>query len=104
METMQRQWEMASFTAYDKAQEQYDAYERAVENEISDIEREIKSGDSQTLCEFSELMEENENTWLDIFLCDQASLKNLRDKAVKKLAENRIAQNEEDYKRGYIEM
>ena len=43
METMQRQWEMASFTAYDKAQEQYDAYERAVENEISDIEREIKS-------------------------------------------------------------
>jgi hypothetical protein len=35
-------------------------------------------------------------------LCDQASLKNLRDKAVKKLAENRIAQNEEDYKRGYI--
>lgn len=102
METMQRQWEMASFTAYDKGQEQYDAYDRAVENEISDIEREIKSGDSQTLCEFSELMEENENTWLDIFLCDQASLKNLRDKAVKKLAENRIAQNEEDYKRGYI--
>ena len=48
METMQRQWEMASFTAYDKAQEQYDAYERAVENEISDIEREIKIGDSQT--------------------------------------------------------
>lgn len=102
METMQRQWEMASFTAYDKAQEQYDAYECAVENEISDIEREIKSGDSQTLCEFSELMEENENTWLDIFLCDQASLKNLRDKVVKKLAENRIAQNEKDYKRGYI--
>lgn len=102
MQTIQRQWEMASFTAYDKAQEQYDAYERAVENEISDIEREIKSGDSQTLCEFSELMEENENTWLDIFLCGQASLKNLRDKAVKKLAENRIAQNEKDYKRGYI--
>lgn len=102
MQTTQRQWEMASFTAYDKAQEQYDAYERAVENEISDIEREIKSGDSQTLCEFSELMEENEKTWLDIFLCDQVSLKNLRDKAVKKLAENRIAQNEEDYKRGYI--
>ena len=100
--TMQRQWEIASFTAYDKAQEQYDAYERAVQNEISDIEREITSGDSQTLCEFSELMEENENTWLDIFLRDQASLKNLRDKAVKKLAENRIAQNEEDYKRGYI--
>ena len=42
METMQRQFEMASFTVYDKAQEQYDAYERAVENEISDIEREIK--------------------------------------------------------------
>ena len=79
MQTMQRQWEIASFTAYDKAQEQYDAYERAVLNEISDIEREITSGDSQTLCEFSELMEENENTWLDIFLCDQASLKNLRD-------------------------
>lgn len=104
MQTMQRQWEIASFTAYDKAQEQYDAYERAVLNEISDIEREITSGDSQTLCEFSELMEENENTWLDIFLCDQASLKNLRDETVKKLAENRIAQREEDYKRGYIEM
>ena len=102
METMQRQWEMASFTAYDKAQEQYDAYERAVENEISDIEREIKSGDSQTLCEFSELMEENDNTWINIFLCNQSALKNLRDEAVKKLAENRIAQKEEDYKRGYI--
>ena len=102
METMQRQWEMASFTAYDKAQEQYDAYERAVENEISDIEREITSGDSQTLYEFSELMEENDNAWLYIFLCDQSSLKNLKDEAVKKLAENRIAEREEDYKRGYI--
>jgi len=95
---------MASFTAYDKAQEQYDAYERAVENEISDIEREIKSGDSQTLCEFSELMEENDNAWINIFLCNQSALKNLRDEAVKKLAENRIAQREEDYKHGYIEM
>lgn len=104
METMQRQWEMASFTAYDKAQEEYDAYERAVENEISDIEREIKSGDSQTLCEFSELMEENDNAWINIFLCNQSALKNLRDEAVKKLAENRIAQREEDYKHGYIEM
>ena len=105
MQTMQRQWEMASFTAYDKAQEQYDAYERAVENEISDIEREIKSGDSQTLCEFSELMEENDDAcWLNIFLCNHSALKELRDETVKKLAENRIAQREEDYKHGYIEM
>ena len=49
-------------------------------------------------------MEENENTWLDIFLCNHSALKELRDEAVKKLAENRIAQREEDYKRGYIEM
>lgn len=104
MQTIQRQWEMASFTAYDKAQEQYDAYERAVQNEISDIEREIKSGDSQTLCEFSELMEENDDAWLNIFLCNHSALKELRDAAIKKLAENRIAQREEDYKRGYIEM
>lgn len=102
MQTIQRQWEIASFTAYDKAQEQYEAYERAVQNEISDIEREIKSGDSQTLCEFSELMEENDDAWLNIFLCNHSALKELRDKAVKKLAENRIAQNEKDYKRGYI--
>ena len=104
MQTIQRQWEMASFTAYDKAQEQYDAYERAVLNEISDIEREITSGDSQTLCEFSELMEENNDAWLNIFLCNHSALKELRDEVVKKLAENRIAQREEDYKRGYIEM
>lgn len=104
MQTIQRQWEIASFTAYDKAQEQYDAYERAVQNEISDIEREITSGDSQTLCEFSELMEGNDDAWLNIFLCNHSTLKELRDEAVKKLAENRIAQREEDYKRGYIEM
>lgn len=104
MQTIQRQWEMASFTAYDKTQEQYDAYERAVLNEISDIEREITSGDSQTLCEFSELMEENDDAWLNIFLCNHSALKELRDEVVKKLAENRIAQREEDYKRGYIEM
>ena len=102
MQTTQRQWEIAKFTAYDKEQDQYYAYKRAVQNEISDIEREITSGDSQTLCEFSELMEENENAWLNIFLCDQSSLKKLRDEAVEKLAENRIAQKEEDYKRGYI--
>lgn len=84
MQTIQRQWEMASFTAYDKAQEQYDAYERAVQNEISDIEREIKSGDSQTLCEFSELMEENDDAWLNIFLCNHSALKELRDAAIKK--------------------
>ena len=47
-------------------------------------------------------MEENDNAWINIFLCNQSALKNLRDEAVKKLAENRIAQNEEDYKRGYI--
>lgn len=77
MQTIQRQWEMASFTAYDKAQEQYDAYERAVEND---------------------------DAWLNIFLCNHSALKELRDEAVKKLAENRIAQREEDYKHGYIEM
>lgn len=104
MQTTQRQWEIASFTAYDKAQEQYDAYERAVQNEISDIEREITSGDSQTLCEFSELMEENDDAWLNIFLCNHSALKELRDESVKKLAENRMAQREEDYKRGYIEI
>lgn len=104
MQTTQRQWEIANFTAYDKAQEQYDAYERAVLNEISDIEREITSGDSQTLCEFSELMEENDDAWLNIFLCNHSALKELRDEAVKKLAENRITQREEDCKRGYIEM
>lgn len=44
------------------------------------------------------------NAWINIFLCNQSALKNLRDEAVKKLAENRIAQREEDYKHGYIEM
>ena len=85
MQTTQRQWEIASFTAYDKAQEQYDAYERAVQNEIIDIEREITSGDSQTLCEFSELIEENDDAWLNIFLCNHLALKELRDEAVKNL-------------------
>lgn len=48
-------------------------------------------------------MEENDDAWLNIFLCNHSALKELRDEAVKKLAENRIAQREEDYKRGYIE-
>ena len=100
METMQRQWEMASFTAYDKAQEQYDAYERAVEMEIEAIEEDIADCDSDTLCAFSEKMFDDDEFIKAVAL--GTDYEEMRIKILTAMAEDRLEQLEKDYKNGYI--
>ena len=114
METMQRQWEMASFTAYDKAQEQYDAYERAVEMEIDAIKENISNCDDDVICAFREKMLDydevinafDDDTFNDDDFVKAIALGNdfeeMRIKILTAMAEDRLEQLEEDYRKGYI--
>lgn len=114
METMQRQWEIASFTAYDKAQEQYDAYERAVEMEIESIKEDIANCDDDVICVFREKMldyDEVINAFDDDTFNDDEFIKavalgtdheEMRIKILTAMAEDRLEQLEEDYRKGYI--
>lgn len=114
METMQRQWEMASFTAYDKEQEQYDAYERAVEMEIESIKEDIANCDDDVICVFREKMldyDEVINAFDDDTFNDDEFIKavalgtdyeEMRIKILTAMAEDRLEQLEEDYRKGYI--
>lgn len=114
METMQRQWEMASFTAYDKEQEQYDAYERAVEMEIDAIKENISNCDDDVICAFREKMldyDEVINAFDDDTFNDDEFIKavalgtdyeEMRIKILTAMAEDRLEQLEEDYRKGYI--
>jgi len=114
METTQRQWEMASFTAYDKAQEQYDAYGRAVEMEIESIKEDIANCDDDVICAFREKMldyDEVINAFDDDTFNDDEFIKavalgtdyeEIRIKILVAMAEDRLEQLEEDYRKGYI--
>lgn len=114
MQTTQRQWEIASFTAYDKEQEQYDAYERAVEMEIEAIKENIANCDDDVICVFREKMLDYDdviNTFDDDTFNDDEFIKEvalgtdyeeMRIKILTAMAEDRLEQLEEDYKNGYI--
>lgn len=114
MQTIQRQWEMASFTAYDKEQEQYDAYERAVEMEIEAIKENIANCDDDVICVFREKMldyDEVINAFDDDAFNDDEFIKavalgtdyeEMRIKILTAMAEDRLEQLEEDYRKGYI--
>ena len=114
METMQRQWEIASFTAYDKAQEQYDAYERAVEMEIEAIKENIANFDDDVICAFREKMLDydevisvfDDDTFNDDEFIKAVALgtdyEEMRIKILTAMAEDRLEQLEEDYRKGYI--
>ena len=114
MESLQAQWERKTFNDYDRRCCAEDAYNEAVEREIECIEEDIANGDSDVICAFREKMldyDEVINAFDDDTFNDDEFIKaialgndfeEMRIKILIAMAEDRLEQLEEDYRKGYI--
>lgn len=103
MESLQAQWERKTFNDYDKQCCAEIAYNEAVWNLVDEIEDEIYSGDEDTKFDLIEILSEDEDLLDAIALDDRDIIENQRNKALRILAENRLEQLENDYKKGFIQ-
>lgn len=93
-------WERQEFNKYDRRCCAEDAYNEAVEREIECIEEDISNGDSDVICAFSEKMFEDDEFLKAVALgtdCEE-----MRIKILTAMAEDRLKQLEEDYRKGFI--
>ena len=93
-------WERQEFNKYDRRCCAEDAYNKAVEREIECIEEDISNGDSDVICAFSEKMFEDDEFLKAVALgtdCEE-----MRIKILTAMAEDRLKQLEEDYRKGFI--
>lgn len=107
-------WEHQEFNRYDRRCCAEDAYNEAVEREIENIEEDIANGDSDVICVFREKMldyDEVINAFDDDTFNDDEFIKavalgtdyeEIRIKILVAMAEDRLEQLEEDYRKGYI--
>ena len=100
MESLQAQWERQEFNRYDRRCCAEDAYNEAVEREIERIEEDISNGDSEELWKFSEKAFEDDEFVKAIALGND--FEEMRIKILTAMAEDRLEQLEEDYRKGYI--
>ena len=100
MESLQSQWERKTFNDYDRRCCAEDAYNEAVEREIKNIEEDISNGDSEELWKFSEKAFEDDDFVKAIALGND--FEEMRIKILTAMAEDRLEQLEEDYRKGYI--
>lgn len=100
MESLQAQWERKTFNDYDRRCCAEDAYNEAVEREIECIEEDISNGDSEELWKFSEKAFEDDDFVKSIALGND--FEEMRIKILTAMAEDRLEQLEEDYRKGYI--
>lgn len=100
MESLQAQWERKTFNDYDRRCCAEDAYNEAVEREIECIEEDISNGDSEELWKFSEKAFEDDDFVKAIALGND--YEEMRIKILTAMAEDRLEQLEEDYRKGYI--
>ena len=100
MESLQAQWERKTFNDYDRRCCAEDAYNEAVEREIERIEEDISNGDSEELWKFSEKAFEDDDFVKAIALGND--FEEMRIKILTAMAEDRLEQLEEDYRKGYI--
>lgn len=100
MESLQAQWERKTFNDYDRRCCAEDAYNEAVEREIECIEDDISNGDSEELWKFSEKAFEDDDFVKAIAL--GTDYEEMRIKILTAMAEDRLEQLEEDYRKGYI--
>ena len=100
MESLQAQWERKTFNDYDRRCCAEDAYNEAVEREIECIEEDISNGDSEELWKFSEKAFEDDDFVKAIALGND--FEEMRIKILTAMAEDRLEQLEEDYRKGYI--
>lgn len=114
MESLQAQWERKTFNGYDRRCCDEDAYNEAVEREMENIEEDIANNDSDAICAFREKMldyDEVINAFDDDTFNDDEFIKavalgtdyeEMRIKILTAMAEDRLEQLEEDYRKGYI--
>lgn len=100
MESLQAQWERKTFNDYDRRCCAEDAYNEAVEREIECIEEDISNGDTEELWKFSEKAFEDDEFVKAIALGND--FEEMRIKILTAMAEDRLEQLEEDYRKGFI--
>lgn len=93
-------WERQEFNRYDRRCCAEDAYNEAVEREIECIEKDISNGDSEELWKFSEKAFEDDDFVKAIALGND--FEEMRIKILTSMAEDRLKQLEEDYRKGFI--
>ncbi len=103
MESLQAQWERKTFNDWDRRCCVEIAYDEAVWNLVDEIEDEIHSGDEDTKFDLIEILSEDEGLLDAIALDDRDVIENLRNKALRILAENRLEQRRKDYEHGFIQ-
>lgn len=93
-------WERKTFNDYDRRCCAEDAYNRAIEREIECIEEDIMNGDSEELWKFSEKAFEDDDFVKAIALGND--FEEMRIKVLTAMAEERLKQLDEDYRKGFI--
>lgn len=93
-------WERQEFNRYDRRCCAEDAYNRAIEREIECIEEDIMNGESEELCIFYEKIAEDDEFLKAVALGND--FEEMRIKILTAMAEDRLEQLEEDYRKGYI--
>lgn len=108
------EWERQEFNKWDKQCSKQDDYNRAVEMEIEAIKENIANCDDDVICVFREKMLDYDdviNTFDDDTFNDDEFIKavalgtdyeEMRIKILTAMAEDRLEQLEEDYRKGYI--
>lgn len=114
MESLQAQWERKTLSDYDRRCCAEDAYNEAVEREMENIEEDISNGDSDAICAFREKMLDydevisafDDDTFNDDEFIKAVALgtdyEEMRIKILTAMAEDRLEQLEEDYRKGFI--
>lgn len=93
-------WERQEFNKWDKQCSKEDDYNRAIEMEIESIKEDIANNDSDALCAFSEKMFDDDEFLKAVAL--GTDYEEMRIKILTAMAEDRLEQLEEDYRKGYI--
>lgn len=93
-------WERQEFNKWDKQCSKEDDYNRAIEMEIEAIKEDIANNDSDALCAFSEKMFDDDEFLKAVAL--GTDYEEMRIKILTAMAEDRLEQLEEDYRKGYI--
>lgn len=94
------EWERKTFNDYDRQCRRQDDYNRAIEMEIESIKEDIANNDSDSLCAFSEKMFDDDEFLKAVAL--GTDYEEMRIKILTAMAEDRLEQLEEDYRKGYI--
>ena len=93
-------WERQEFNKWDKRCSKEDDYNRAVEMEIEAIKEDIANGDDDAMCAFSENMFDDDEFLKAVAL--GTDYEEMRIKILTAMAEDRLEQLEEDYRKGCI--